>query len=290
MAIEIAIIAPGAMGSAVARRLADHGARIVTLLEGRSAASRARAEEADMIDVDIDRIAGADIVLSIVPPSDAKALAERLAPSLARSAHKPAYVDCNAVDVRTVQSIAEIVQPTGARFVDGGIIGAPPQSGKSGPTFYFSGDSAHEMRVLSDLGLTVRNIEGPIGAASALKMSYAGINKGLIALAAAMLLAATRGGAAQALRDELAASQPQLLERFEKALPDMFPKAYRWSGEMREIAAFVQEDPAASRVFQAFAEIYERLGVDYREGEAEIDVIRAFLSGTVRPPSAPKVG
>ena len=142
MAIEIAIIAPGAMGSAVARRLADRGARVVTLLEGRSAASRARAEEADMIDVDIDRIAGADIVLSIVPPSDAKALAERLAPSLARSAHKPAYADCNAVDVRTVQSIAEIVQPTGSSFVDGGIIRNAAAVGKVRADILLLGETA----------------------------------------------------------------------------------------------------------------------------------------------------
>ena len=86
--------------------------------------------------------------------------------------------------------------------------------------------------------------------------------KGLTAIAAAMVLAATRAGAAAALRQELAASQPQLLQRFAKTLPDMVPKAYRWVAEMREIAAFVGEDSAASRMYDAFADFYERLAAD----------------------------
>ena len=134
MARGFAIIAPGAMGSAVARRLVDNGARVVTLLEGRSASSRARAEAAGMIGVEIEGIAAADFILSIVPPSDAKALAERLAPALARSPRKPIYADCNAVDVGTVKQIAGIVGSTGASFVDGGIIGGPPKPGAAGPT------------------------------------------------------------------------------------------------------------------------------------------------------------
>jgi 3-hydroxyisobutyrate dehydrogenase-like beta-hydroxyacid dehydrogenase len=278
MPTVIAILSPGAMGSGVARRLAENGARVLTLLDGRSASSRKRAEAAGMIGVEMDRIAAADFVLSIVPPAEAVSIADRLARSIARSARKPIYADCNAVDVRTVERIAEIVGGAGAPFVDGAIIGSPPQPGEPEATFYFSGDFAKVMRALSDHGLNVRILEGPIGAASALKMSYAGVTKGVTALTAAMVLAASRAGAAAALRDEMAASQPQLLQRI-AGLPDMFPKAYRFAGEMREIAAFVREDAAASRVFEAFAEFYERLGVDFREGEVEIDVIRAFVSG-----------
>jgi len=93
-----------------------------------------------------------------------------------------------------------------------------------------------------------------------------------------MVLAASRAGAAQALREELAASQPQLLKRFTTALPDMYPKAYRWAAEMREIAAFVQDDPAAARIYAAAGDLYERIGADAREGRGEIDLIEAFLN------------
>lgn len=62
--------------------------------------------------------------------------------------------------------------------------------------------------MLAQHGLTIKLLDGPVGAASGLKMSYAGITKGLTALAAAMMLAATRFGAASDQAAELAESQP----------------------------------------------------------------------------------
>ncbi len=277
MAPVISVIAPGAMGSAVARRLVENGARVQTSLAGRSPASRSRAEAAGMVGVGDEQIAAADIILSILPPSEAIALAQRLAPLLAQSEPKPIFVDCNAVDVQTVRRIAGIITASRARFVDGAIIGTPPKPGQVGPTFYFAGESAADLAGLEGLGLKTRIIEGPIGAASALKMSYAGITKGLVALAAAMVLAASRAGAAEALHAELAASQPQLLKRFTTTLPEMYPKAYRWVGEMREIAAFSKDDDATARLYQAAADFYDRLAADHRDGQADIGIINSFL-------------
>ena len=191
-----------------------------------------------MIGAEDDAIAEADIILSIVPPGEAVALAERLAALIVRRAKKPLVVDCNAVNVDTVQRIEEIIGSAQAPFVDGGIIGFPPQPGGKSPAFYLSGEHARDLAVLKDLGLDVRIVEGPVGAASALKMSYAGIVKGLAGISSAMVVAATKAGAADALRDELALSQPAVLARLEVALPDMIPKAYRWVAEMREISGF----------------------------------------------------
>ena len=194
MTRTIAIIAPGAMGSAVARRLADHGARVLTSLAGRSPATRGRAEASGMVDATDDQIAAAEVILSILPPGEAVALAERLAPALARAAHRPIYVDCNAIDVRTTLRVAAILDAGPARFVDGAIIGAPPAPGKAGPTIFLAGAPAADLDWLQEFGLKLRRIDGPMGAASALKMSYAGITKGLTAIAAAMVLAAGRAG------------------------------------------------------------------------------------------------
>jgi 3-hydroxyisobutyrate dehydrogenase-like beta-hydroxyacid dehydrogenase len=279
MTRAFAIVGPGAMGSAVAARLTENGARVLTLLAGRSASTRQRAERSGMVAADEDQVAAAEIVLSIVPPGEARAVAERLAPALTRSTRKPIFVDCNAVDVGTVRDVAAIIAPSGARFADGAIIGSPPKTGEAGPTFYFAGEPAPALEGLRDHGLVVRIMDGAVGAASALKMSYGGITKGLTAIAAAMVLAATRAGAAAALREELAASQPQLLQRFTKALPDMYPKAYRWVAEMREVATFAGEDPATSQMYAAFADLYERLASDDRGAKDEIALIEAFLSG-----------
>lgn len=274
----IAVIAPGAMGSGVARRLADHGAAVPTLLDGRSTASVARAKAAGMQAADEAAVAAADIILSIVPPGEAKALAERLAPALRAAPRKPVYVDCNAVSVETVQAIAAIVAPTGAGFADGGIIGGPPAPGDAGPVLYLAGPEAARLGGLGDLGLRIRVLDGPVGAASALKMSYAGITKGLTGLAAAMILGAERAGAGPALRAELAASQPQLLARFEKGLPDMYGKAYRWVAEMREIADFLGPDDPARLIYEGMAGLYQRLADDRAGDKRDIAALDAFLA------------
>lgn len=278
MTSTIAVIAPGAMGSAVGARLHAGGATVLTSLLGRSAASASRAGAAGMEPADDDRIAGADIVLSIVPPGEAVALAERLAPALGRSARKPVYVDCNAIDVRTARRVEAVLAPTGAGFADGGIIGGPPKPGDAGPTFYLSGDAAGRLGELAGLGLKVRVLEAPVGAASALKMSYAGITKGLTGLGAAMILAASRAGAGEALHEELQASQPQLLARFGKGMGDMYPKAYRWVAEMREIAAFIGPEAPEHVIYEGMAGLYEHIAADFAGGRAETGAIDRFLA------------
>ena len=111
------------------------------------------------------------------------------------------------------------IAPTGSPFVDAGIIGSPPppKEGK-GPRFYASGPQAPRFATLKNYGLDVRVLEGPLSAASAMKMSYAGITKGTQALGAVMMLAATRAGSADALFAELKGSQPQMLAYMQRSL------------------------------------------------------------------------
>jgi 3-hydroxyisobutyrate dehydrogenase-like beta-hydroxyacid dehydrogenase len=274
---NVAIIAPGQMGSAVGKRLTDNGLQVVTCLEGRSRDSIGRAITASMNSISLDELAGTDFFLSIVPPGEAELLAHRLAPILARAPKKPIYVDCNAISPRSVEEIAQIVETTGTAFVDAGIIGGPPKPGVPGPVFYLSGEKAGEVAKLGAFGLTCKVLDGPIGAASALKMSYGGITKGLTALASVMILAATRAGAADALRRELADSQPMLLAWFERQIPSMFSKAYRWVAEMEEVAEFVAGDAAAQELFIGSAHLYERLAADFAGAKEESGQLALFF-------------
>ena len=192
----VAIIAPGNMGAAVAKRLTAHKLTVLTALAGRSAASGRRAHEAGMTVVDERQLAEAAFLLSIVPPGEALALAKRLAPLLAAANNKPIYVECNAVSPQTATAIADVVGTTGCPFVGAAIIGPPPKPGTTNTKFYAAGPAAADFGKLNDYGLIVRVLDGPLTAAAALKMSYAGITKGFIALGAAMMLAASRGGSA----------------------------------------------------------------------------------------------
>ena len=260
MSITVAIIAQGTMGSGVGKRLTESGAEVRTLLSGRSAESAERARAAGMKPMEDETalLDGADFFLSILPPGEAENLARRLAPTLSALAAKPIYVDCNAISPQTAERVAAIVAPTGARFVDGGIIGGPPRPGYS-PAIYASGAAVGETRVLRDWGIDWRTIDGPVGAASGLKMSYAGITKGTTAIAAAMLLGAARFGCGEALIAELSKSQPEMLKRMRGSIPTMYDKAYRWVGEMEEISDFHGPNKPAADMYAAIARLYELL-------------------------------
>jgi putative dehydrogenase len=245
----VAVIAPGMMGAAVGKRLADHGLKVLTSLKGRSAETSARAKAAGMVSASDEEIAATDFILSILPPGDAVALAQRFAPALTASNSKPVFVDCNAVSPPTVERIATAVAPTGSPFVDAGIIGAPPKPGDAGPRFYASGPDAPRFAKLKDFGLDVRVLAGPMSAASAMKMSYAGITKGT-----------------------------QMLAWLKRNLALMPPKAYRWVAEMHEIADFVGQDPAAHELYSGAAHFYEQIAQDFEGDKTQVAALEAFMS------------
>src|SRR6266849_5088071 len=273
MGVVIGVIAQGMMGAGVGRRLHEGGAEVRTLLLGRSPASAERARAAGMVAMADEHalLAGADFFLSILPPGEAEPLARRLAPTLAALDRKPVCLDCNAVSPQTAIRIGEIIAPTGAHFVDAGIIGGPPRAGYKGPSIYASGEHVREALPLRDWGINLRAIEGPIGAASAVKMSYAGITKGTTAIAAAMLLGAARFGCGEALIAELSKSQPEMLKRMRGSIPTMYDKAYRWVGEMEEISDFLEKNAPSHDIYAAIARLYGYLAAAHAEAEPGSD-------------------
>jgi putative dehydrogenase len=273
----VAVIAPGMMGAAVGKRLVDNGVKVLTSLEGRSAETATRAKAAGMAAAGDEEIAACDFILSILPPGDAIALAERFQPALKASNAKPVYVDCNAINPKTVDRVAAVIAPTDCPFVDSGIIGSPPKPGDAGPRFYASGLAAPRFAALRQYGLDIRVLDGAMSAASALKMSYAGITKGTQAIGAAMMLAATRAGSADALFAELSSSQKEMFAWFKRGLALMPPKAYRWVAEMHEIAGFVGEDPTAHELYEGAAHFYERIAEDFDGGKSDVTALTDFL-------------
>jgi L-threonate 2-dehydrogenase len=277
MSLTVAIIAPGNMGAAVGKRLAENGVTVLTSLAGRSGASEKRAQEAGMKPADDRALLDADFLLSIVPPGEALALAKRLAPLLTAANKKPTYCECNAVSPKTMLQIADVIAKTGAPFVAAGIIGPPPKPGSKNTKFYASGPAAKDLAKLNDHGLIVRVLGDQLTAAHALKMSYAGITKGFTALGSTMMLAATREGAAAALKAELAESRPDLLGYLTRQVPDMYAKAYRWVAELDEIAAFVGDDRPEHEMLAAAARLYEHIAEDVDGDKTETGALDRFL-------------
>lgn len=317
MTVIIAVVAAGAMGAGVGKRLVQNGCVVLTCLAGRSESTKRRAVDAGMTDASYTQILEqADVFLSILPPSDAVALAQTLAEQ--STGRRILYVDCNAVNPETVKKIAGLFVSTSIDFVDAGIIGGPPSDGYD-PKFYAAADDARlldEFESLSKYGLKISGLRGEgagIGDASALKMSYAvrcqlflvheltfdilqGITKGTTALLSTMILGKNlpllspgvqqsdsvdvkaaheaSPATADALLQELHSSQPAFLQRITVALPSMFPKAYRWSGEMEEIAGFVRE----KEIYVGMGKLYERI----EKNSEDVEVLKKFVETAKR--------
>jgi putative dehydrogenase len=286
-AITVAIVGTGEMGTAIGRRLQEYGSYARTSLAGRRAASARRVERAG-IEVRNDNrelIAGADFLLSIVPPSQAFAVAEQFVKPLTEADAKPVFVECNAVSPATLNRIAEVLETTGCRFIDAGIIGGPPPARRDPAArrtvIYASGKDAALLTQLSAHGIDIELLDERIGSASALKMCYAGITKGLTALGSVMIRAAARNGLASALYSELFQSQPEILKLLSRRIPDMLPKAYRWIGEMQEIARFLRDDPAGVNIFNGAEQVYKLIAdqIEQTDGvkSAELALLLKFF-------------
>jgi L-threonate 2-dehydrogenase len=257
----VAILAPGDMGHAVGACLVKGGARVITNLTGRSALTADRAKRVGFEDVadDARLVREAEIVLSICPPSEVRAIAQRVAAAINNTGAKPLYVDCNAVSAPTVRAVGDIVTATGAAFVDAGIIGMPPKPGEKKTRFYASGSAAPRFAVLNENGLDIRVIEGGIGGASALKMCYASMTKGLSAIMAQAFVSAGKLGVAEALKAEMRLSNPGTLQRAQEVLPTVTYRAYRWVAEMEEIAATFADAGMSPRLFQGAADTFRQI-------------------------------
>ena len=286
------------MGHAIGRVLREGGARVITSLQGRSQRTRSLAMDAGIEEVpDLDAVAReADIILSIMVPGEAVGLAAATAAALQRTLTHPVFADCNAIAPATAQGIAATIEEHGGHFVDAGIIGLPPLAGTSGPRLYVSGHNASDLLVLRDFGIDVRVVGERVGQASGLKMCYASVTKGFTALATIQQVAALALGLSEPLLRELAVSNPALLAWMEGMVAAMPPKAHRWVGEMREIAATFESLGLPAGMMLGAADLYAltagtSLGAEVPEsrtsGESMEAVAQILVEEHVLPRTAP---
>ena len=253
----VALLHPGNMGATIGAAAATSGARVIWVSHQRSKATQERAKQAGLIDVEnlSNAVRASDIVLSVCPPHAALDLAK----SVAQQKFSGIYVDANAVSRATAEQIGDIVTKAGASFVDGGIIGAPVK--KAGTTrLYLSGTRATEVAELFSASmLNARAISERPGAASALKVAYAAWTKCTDALVLAICALAAHEGVDQALLEEWRISQPDLERKSGRAAAMAAPKAWRYVGEMEEIAATFEAAGLPTGFHNAAAEICARL-------------------------------
>ncbi|MCC6236963.1 MAG: NAD(P)-dependent oxidoreductase [Dehalococcoidia bacterium] len=252
----VALLHPGAMGTSVGAAAAGN-ARVVWASEGRSADTRARAVSAGLEDIEslTRALEVADLVISVCPPH----AAEDVAREVATRGYARLYLDANAISPDRTRRIADVLAEAGAQLVDGGIIGGP--AWRAGTTrLYLSGERAAEVAaVFEGSPLETSVLDGPVGAASALKMAYAAYSKGSAALVAGILALATHEGVHDALLEEWARREGRLARDHERMIGAAVPKAWRYVGEMDEIAATFAAAGLPSGFHEAASALYRRL-------------------------------
>ena len=271
--MNILLLHPGAMGASIGAALVGNGHEVAWVSATRSEATRSRAAEAGLRAVAaLEDGLDAEVVISVCPPDAAVDVAR----SVVERGYAGIYVDGNAVSPATAGKVEDLV---GTRYVDGGIVGPP--AWRPGTTrFYLSGDLAQHIASLFENTLVdARVVEGGPGAASALKMCYAAYAKGSIALVLGVRALAESNGVGSALLAEWDVSQPGLVQRSEHGATATSLKAWRFVGEMHEIAATFSAADLPCGFHEAAAELYARMaGFKDTPGGADVEaVMRAIL-------------
>jgi 3-hydroxyisobutyrate dehydrogenase-like beta-hydroxyacid dehydrogenase len=251
----VGLLHPGEMGAAVGGCLVSVGHEVLWDPAGRSRASTGRALAAGLSGAGMPAlVARSTVILAICPPHAALDVARQVA----TAGYDGIYVDANAISVATAARVASTVEAGGASYVDGGIIGPPPEV--AGYTrLYLSGARASEVRPLLDRSaLEARIAEGSPFAASAVKMAYAAWTKGSAALLLAARALARAEGVEQTLLAEWAQSQPALGPQSERSAASAAAKGWRWVAEMEEIAASMAAAGLPPGFHKAAAEIFDR--------------------------------
>ena len=253
----VAVVSPGEMGAGIGSVLVADGLDVVTSLAGRSGLTRTRAAEAGMRDAGSidDVVAGCDLLLSVLVPSQAVPIAHEVAGAMVRTGARPVYAECNAIAPQTVVRIATIISDAGAAFVDAGIIGGPPRPGRAGARLYCSGPDTSTFQTLAEHGLDVRRVGPRIGQASGLKMVYAASTKGTAAIWTELLVAARALDLSEALMAELGDGASVI-----SGLADMPRRSRRWVGEMEEIAATFAGIGLTPKIMEGAADMYRLVG------------------------------
>lgn len=270
----LGILHPGAMGSSVGAAARARGARVLWCPSGRSLETRRRAEDDGLEPTSFSElVAACDVIASVCPPDAAKGVAR----SVAQQGYRGLYLDANAVSRDTALHIADIITSAGGSYVDGGIIGAPARAGRT-TLLCLSGERAAEVAALFRGSPLEPQIVGPsAGQASALKMAFAAWTKGSTALLIAVRALAEAEGMTQALLEAWQRFSPELVARSEEAAVGAAPKAWRWSGEMREISRSFEAAGLPSHFHEGAAQLYERLERFKTEAPSLPAVIRDLL-------------
>ena len=274
---NIGILHPGEMGISIAVSAINSGHQVYWLSEGRSEKTRGRAERYELRQIDsLSQLCQTcKILISVCPPH----AAEEVATSVNEAGFRGLYLDANAISPQRAVKIGQLLEGNGILFVDGGIIGGPAWTPKE-TWLYLSGEHSQEIALCFSKGLLETRIIGDaVGKASALKMCYAAYTKGTTALLSAVLASAESLGVREELYQQWDMGEPGFSDQVDQRVTRVTAKAWRFEGEMNEIASTFREAGLPDGFHLAAADIYHRMAdfKDVRESPSLDEIIQTLI-------------
>lgn len=270
---KIGLMSIGEMGFHWAKLLKSHGVEVLTYDRDRGEVSRKRGENAGVKSMDsmVDLVRQSDLIVSIVVPSAATRVAAKVAEAAGSAGRKDVlFLDANAISPMTADEIAGILKPAGVNFVDGCIIGAAARMGK-GTIVYVSGPEANRLQPLNAFNIPIKVLGPNTNQASAFKVVYAGLTKGLQGLFCELLMGARRFGLLDEIRAQYEESFPGLLDKVSGSIVGLQIHAGRRAEEMDELKRTFNQHGMNSFMAPAVQKVLEAI--------AALDVGQASASG-----------
>lgn len=260
MTLNIGLIGAGEMGAGLARAFGAAGHAVYACLHGRSEESVTRAREAGLTDLpNLESVVQqADILFSVIPTEHAKPVAETIVHIMRDTACTPVYVEANAIAPALTREIADLFQDSDTVFIDAGLIGPPPGT-HARPRLYDCGADLALVERLNGVGFDLVALDGPIGQASAFKMTYAAMTKGTNALLTNVMMAAEAHGILDLFLAEIGKSQGTLADRAQANIPRLPCDAARWQDEMHQIARSFDDAGLPGEFHRGAAQVMEML-------------------------------
>lgn len=271
---KVGIVNPGAMGISIAASARSAGHTVVWSSAGRSAASRQRAADQGLLDAGsiAELCAACELVLCVCPPHAAESVGQ----AVIEAGFQGMYCDGNAIAPRKAIAIGEAMGAAGIDFIDGGIIG-PPAWEPGTTRFYLSGGRAAQVADLFAGTVTEAIVIGnEIGRASALKMVFASQTKGFTALQSAIQAVAERLGVREDLYREWERRDSDAASRAQNSMRGVTEKAWRFTGEMKEIADTFAGAGLPNGFFLAAHDIYQ--GMSHFKDADELPTLDEVLA------------
>ena len=261
---KIGILYPGEMGISVTAAAINSGHPVYWTSQGRSDKTRLRAEKHNLIEIETlpELCQASEIIFSVCPPH----AAEDVAKSVIETGFKGFYLDANAISPQRAIRIGEMMEENGVHFIDGGIIGGPAWTSNETRLYLSGRDAAKIANCFATGPLETKIIGGEIGKASALKMCYAAYSKGTTALLSAILATAESLEIREELYQQWDKDEANFSDQVNRRVTRVTAKAWRFEGEMKEIASTFREAGIPDGFHQAAAEIYHQM-VDFKDAE-----------------------